>query len=265
MNEKNEAIEIDLIGMIGYLLKRWYYFVFSVLATTVIGLAICTFAITPQFKSTTTVYIQNNQNANNLSYQDFQVSNQLTKDYEELIKSRSVLESVISTCALKDTYEELLGRISVVNEADTRMIAITVQDPVPESAQLIANSIRLASEAHILTVTGVDAVKTNDEANYPTKPASPSRMIWAVLSAGIGGMAMLVFLVIRFLSDDSIKSEQDVEAYLGLPTLALIPKMDTSVNGKNSKKKKSSSNRSGSSGRSASNSSSSQRSNMKRR
>lgn len=250
MNEKNETIEIDVFSMLLYFIKRWYYFVFSVLITTVIGLAICIFVITPQFRSTTKILVLNRQNNNQLSYSDFQISNQLTKDYEELIKSRDVLESVIQKCNLNDRYEDLLGRITVSNTADTHLISISVEDPSPQMAQQIADTLRDTATAHITNVTEVEAVNVAEKANLPTEEASPSKFVWAVLSAGIGGLAMLIFLTIRYLTDDSIKSEADVEQYLGLPTLALIPKMETAI--KSGGKSKSSSARRGSPQRTAS-------------
>jgi hypothetical protein len=55
----------------------------------------------------------------------------------------------------------------------------------------------------------------------------------------------MAVIVIRFLMDDSIKSSEDVEKYLGWSTLALIPMMySEGPQGKgkdNGKKKKSSS------------------------
>ena len=254
--DTNETIEIDIISMLSYFLKHWYYFVFSVLITTVVGLAICLTVITPQFRSTTKILILNRQNSDALQYSDFQISSQLTKDYEELIESRDVIESVIEKCGLEDTYEQLVSRVSISNTTDTHIISISVEDPDPQVAQTIANTLRDTASEHITSVTDVQAVNIAEKANLPTEAASPSKLIWAVVSAGIGGLAMLIFLVIRYISDDSIKSEADVEQYLGLPTLALIPKMETAVkSGRSSGKKRkrsSSSNRSSSKSSSAS-------------
>lgn len=169
----------------------------------------------------------------------------MTKDYEELIVSRDVLEPVISKCELKDDYEDLLKRVKVENITDTRIISITAEDPSPLMAQEIASSIRETAAAHIKNVTDVEAVNIAQAANLPIEPASPSKLIWAVLSLALGLLIAIIALVVRFLLDDTIKYSSDIEKYLALSTLALIPKVtfdeQTAVfmKGRNSSRKRS--------------------------
>lgn len=127
--------------------------------------------------------------------------------------------------------------MKVENITDTRIISITVEDPSPAMAQQIANSIRETAAQHIKNVTDVEAVNVTEAANFPTEPSSPSVTLWAILSAGLGFLIVFVIQLVRFLSDDTIKSTDDVEKYLGLPTLALIPRGDMG-NSRSAKKKK---------------------------
>ena len=90
------------------------------------------FIITPQYESTTKVYILNKQSGSSVTYSDVQLSSTLSKDYEQLVTSRYVIEGVISKLNLDDTYEELAARVSASNTDETRIIAITVTDPDPE-------------------------------------------------------------------------------------------------------------------------------------
>ena len=64
-----------------------------------------------------------------------------------------------------------------------------------------------------------------DEANLPTSPSSPSVAKWALIGGFIGAIASMAVIIIRYLMDDTIKSSEDVEKYLGWSTLALIPMM----------------------------------------
>lgn len=226
MQKDRDVIEIDVIEIMRFMLRRWYVFLFSVLATLLAGMAICGFLITPQYESTTKIIVLSQQNSGSLTYSDMQLASQLTKDYEELIVSRDVLESVIRECSLEDDYEDLLDRVKVENITDTRIISITVEDPSPYRAQQIADSIRETAAQHIKNVTDVEAVNVTEAANLPEDPSSPSMLLWAVLSAGLGFLIVFVVQLVRFLSDDTIKSTNDVEKYLGLPTLALIPQGD---------------------------------------
>lgn len=229
MQKDRDVIEIDVVELLLYMLRRWYTFAAAVLVTTVAGLVISYFFITPQYESTTKIIILNRQSSETLTYSDMQLASQLTKDYEELITSRDVLETVIGACALEDDYEELLDRIKVENVTDTRIISITVEDPSPAKAREIADSIRETAAEHIRRVTDVEAVNVVEEANLAEEPSSPSHLLWAVLSAAAGFLAVFIVHMARFLSDDTLKSAEDVERCLGISTLALIPKIDAAA------------------------------------
>ena len=64
--------------------------------------------ITPSYESTTKIYILNKQENASVTYSDIQLGTQLTKDYAELIKSRTVTEGVIAGLNLDLDHEELL-------------------------------------------------------------------------------------------------------------------------------------------------------------
>lgn len=220
---ENEEVEINLVELFGYLLHWIWLIVICGLATGLAGFLVSAFLITPEYQSTTGIYVMSRQSGDTLTYNDTQLANQLTKDYEELIISRTVLENVIAEKSLPDTYESLKKRISVSNTSDTRILYITVTDTDPVRAMDTANAIRELSAEHILAVTEVKAVNTVDEANLPTGPSAPSIRKNTAMAAAVGLILCMAILVIRFLLDDTIKTSEDVEKYLGWGTLALIP------------------------------------------
>mgnify|MGYP005920472543 CR=1 FL=1 len=226
MADKQDVIEIDVLELMRHCLKRWKQFVLSILLAAVAGLTVCTFLLTPQYESTTKIIVLMKQQSGSMNYSDMQLAGQLTKDYEKLITGRDVLEAVIARCGLDDSYEELLKRTSVKNETDTRIISVTVEDPSPLKAQEIATSIRETAAEHIRNVTDVEAVNVAEMANLPEKPSSPSVKLWLILSAGAGFLFVLILSVVRFLQDDTVKTEEDITKYLEMSTLALIPKLD---------------------------------------
>ena len=76
---------------------------------------------------------------------------------------------------------------------------------------------------HIQNVMDIDAVNVVEPANLPTEKASPSVAKWTLFGGAAGVLLVCVIILILYLLDDSIKSSDDVEKYLGLSTLALIP------------------------------------------
>lgn len=218
-----DVIEIDLQEIIMLLVhKLWLIILCGILAGAV-GFAISNFAITPMYESTTKVYILNKQENNSITYSDVQLGTQLTADYAQLIKGRDVLEQIIQTCGMTESYASLSERVTVQTLTNTRIIAITVEDPDPVMAQFIANEIRKVAAEHIKNVMDIQAVNVAEEANLPENPSSPNILKWTAVGTLLGAFLCVMIVVIRFLMDDTIKTSEDVERYLGLSTLAMIP------------------------------------------
>ncbi len=248
MNDQNDEIEIDLWELLDLLLHKLWIIIPTAMVTFVIGFCIAMFAVTPMYESTTGIYVMSRQNSDTLSISDTQLSSQLTKDYEQLIQSRTVLEAVIAQTGIDESYGGLKSRVAISNVKDTRIIYITVTDANPEMARVLADAIREEGAQHIQAVTNVEAVNVVDEANLPTSPSSPSVAKWALIGGFIGAFASMAVIIIRFLMDDTIKSSEDVEKYLGWSTLALIPMMYSEGQqgkGKDSGKKKKNSSKNG--------------------
>lgn len=236
---ENDTIEVDLLEIIHILLGKFWIVLGAGLLAAVIGFMISGFVLTPVYESTTKIYILNKSENTAVTYSDVQMGTQLTKDYAELINSRYVLETVIEQLELPEMeYKDLLKKVSVHTPADTRIVSITVMDIDPKQAQNIANCIREVAGAHIQNVMDIDAVNVVEEANLPTVKAGPSVIKWTAVGGILGVFLVCAVIVIYYLLDDTIKSSEDVEKYLGLSTLALIPIAPDENDGKQRGKRK---------------------------
>ena len=239
MEKHNDEIEIDLLEIIHILFRKFWLILGAGLFAAVICLVISKFILTPTYESTTKIYILNKSDSTTVTYSDVQMGTQLTKDYAELINSRYVLEEVIAKLSLAETeYEDLLDHVSVHTPADTRIVSITVTDTSPQQAKNIANCIREVAGEHIQNVMDIDAVNVVEEANMPTEKAGPSVAKWTLFGGILGVLLVCVAILIHYLMDDTIKTSEDVEKYLGLSTLALIPVAVDENNAKQKTKRK---------------------------
>ena len=235
--QQTDEIEIDLWEICLVLVHNLALIV-SVGIMTALGTFLITqLFITPKYESTTKIYILNKQENNAVTYSDIQLGTQLTKDYAELIQSRFVLEEVVQGMGLDLSYEEMKKKVSVTTPTDTRILAITVEDTDPVMAMLLANSIREAAAVHIMNVMDIQAVNVSETANMPMKKASPSVMKNTFIGGVLGIFLMIAVILVRFLMDDTIKTPEDVEKYLQLSTLAVIPLNEGEEDGKKKKKK----------------------------
>ena len=229
----NGEIEIDLGEIFHLLISHLGVIVLSGIVfalATVIGTMLF---ITPKYESTTKIYVLNRQDSNTLTSQDMSTSTQLTKDYAELIKSRTVTEGVIAHLQLDMTHEDLLKMLSVETSTDTRIVAIKVRDTDPYRAAEIANSVRDVAAQHIQSVMDIEAVNIVETANIPDHKASPSLSRNGIIGGFLGVLLATVIVIAVYLANDTIRTSEDVERYLKLSVLGSIP-----LQGKEKKAKK---------------------------
>jgi len=70
---------------------------------------------------------------------------------------------------------------------------------------------------------GTDVLRTLFEASLPQAETTTNIRKSTLIAAGVGAGIMITLLVLIFLLDDTIRTEDDVQAHLGLSTLAVIP------------------------------------------
>ena len=233
--QDNTDIEIDVIELFHVLLNKFWIILLTGMIAALAFVGGTILFITPQYQSTTKMYVLSKQDNNTITQQDMQTSLSLTKDYAELIKSRTVTEGVIAQLNLDLTHEQLLGKMSVDSATDTRILSITVTDPDPYEACKIANAIRDVAANHIKNVMDIDAVNVVETANIPDQKSSPSISKNGVIGGLLGVLLSVAIILIAYISNDTIKTQEDVERYLGLSMLGTIPL--TAADRKKKKKK----------------------------
>ena len=239
-------IEIDLRDLFIGLMQNIWSIMLSACIGALIAFLMCSMVIDKKYVSTTKIYAINKQNEATLTYSDLQTGSQLSKDYAALVTSRTVTSKVIAQLDLQNTYPDmakitpdaLAKMISVDVQTDTRIISISVTDTIPTRAQDIANAVRVAASEHIYNVMDIEAVNIVDYANLPEGAKSPNTKKSIVLGFMLGFILAAGIVILIRIMDDTIKTSDDVERYLGLSVLGSIP-YDDNVDTAKKKKKKS--------------------------
>lgn len=222
MGMENDEITIDLMDLFQVVFKKLHLVLLAGIIAALVAVLVTKLFMTPVYTSTTKMYVLSKQDANSaVTSSDLQVGSQLTKDYMELIKSRSVMEQVISQLQLDMSVDKLSGEITVSNTADTRILSISVENESPKLAKEIADAVRESASVQITQIT--DAVNMVEEGNLPKDPTSPNTMKNAMLGGILGIFLALGAIVLIYILDDTIKTPDDVERYLGLTVLTSIP------------------------------------------
>lgn len=220
--EDDDEIEIDLLELFYALRHRWW----AILLALVIGAGAAGVytkkLIAPHYQSTSMVYVLSKETTL-ASLADLQIGSQLTKDYSVIIKSRPVLQEVIDKQNLDLTTEELGKMITIDNPKDTRILSITVEDIEPMRAKAIVDEVTKSASNYIGDIMEMVPPKVIEDGVAAVKPSSPS----VKKNAAVGGLGLAVLvcglICLKTVLDDTIKSEEDIEKYLGLSVLAAIP------------------------------------------
>lgn len=219
---ENDEVEIDLMELFRALRHRlWMILLTAVLFGGAAG-AFSKFVLTPQYTSTAMVYILSKETTLT-SLADLQIGSQLTKDYMIVATSRPVLEGIIDELGLNLDYEGLKEKIEIANPADTRILSITVQDPDPHMAKTLADAVATNSSEYIGDIMEMVPPKIIEKGVAATTKSSPSNSKNAVLGAMAGIFLVCGIIVLEVIMNDAIKTEDDVERYLGISVLASVP------------------------------------------
>jgi len=223
----NETVEIDILYLLKKLWSKKFLILFAGLLVATVSLLGTIFLITPQYTSTTRIYVVNQDSAsNNITAQDLQAGSYLVNDYKEIVSSSDVLNQVIENKKLSETEKELSKKLAVTIPQDTRIISISVKDSDPKNAASLANAIREVASEKIKATTKVQDVTTLEVAKASTTPSSPNKqrniLLGFVLGAGIAIIAVLLTEVL----DDRVKRAEDVEEVLGMTLLGVVPNTD---------------------------------------
>ena len=157
---------------------------------------------------------------------DIQTSTYMLYDYRALITGQNVTREVIRDLELDMTDAQLAGCITVDSETNTRVLQIDVTYPDPQLAADIANRVREIAADQIKEFMEVDAVKTVFEAEPPAQPSAPNVRQNTLLAAVVGMLICAGAYMTLFVLDDTIRTEEDVQKYLGLSVLGMIPESE---------------------------------------
>lgn len=229
--------EIDLREIFYALKKR----IFMILAVGLLcGCLSCVytkFFMTPVYTSTASMLVLTKETTLS-SLADLQMGSQLTKDYTVLTTSREVLQKVVENQELDISYKQLKSCITLDNPADTRILNVSVTYPNAEKAKAIVDELASVASAYIGDKMEVIPPKIIEEGEIPTVQTSPSMSKNTMLGLLAGLVLSAGIVVVITVMNDSMKTEDDIQKYLGISTLSVVPDRKDYIGKKKKGKKK---------------------------
>ena len=221
-----EETEIDLIDLAWALLDKLHYIVLCFLLGAVLMNAYSYFLVRPTYQSTAKMYVVSASKNSVVDLDALNIGTSLTADYEQLMLSYPVLEQVINKLNIDMTSEELAKMITLENPQDTRILNINVISTDPKEARDIANTLMDISVDYLPKTMSTNAPNVAQKAKIADRKAGPSYTKYTLIGALAGAFLYCMYIVVKYLMDDTVHTAEDMEKYFDIVPLAVIPDMD---------------------------------------
>ncbi len=223
-NNNDGVYEIDLVKLFAEVCRHWIIVLVTVLIGGLAGGIISKYIMTPQYTSKAVVFILTKETTLT-SLADLQVGSQLTNDYKVVVTSRTVLEDTIADLGIQGlyNYKQLRNVLAVENPQNTRILEISATVPSPVLAKMIVDAVANNSAEYIADTMEITPPKIIESGEVPVAPSKPSVMRNTMVGALIGLVLSLAYITALYLLNDSVKTADDVEKYLGLTVLGTLP------------------------------------------
>ncbi len=217
-----DEVTIDLLELAKVILSKIWIVIICAIVGAAAGFSYTKLFMPDKYQASSMIYIYT-KTTSVTSLADLQIGSALSVDFQTIAKTREVVDAVREELGVTCTYEDLAGRITVESPANSRILKIIVVDADPVMAANLSNSLSNQLRLRVASIMDTDPPSIVSRAVVPNSPIGPS----AVKNGCIGAL-LLVFLAVGimtiiYITDDTIKTEEDVNKYLGLNVIAVVP------------------------------------------
>ena len=230
--------ELDLKELFFMFWNKKLEIILITLMFVAVGIGYSYFFVKPEYTSTTSLVLAQSSSSGQtgdgaISATDLTMNSKLVSTYSELIKRKAILGQVCENLNIPDSnIQELRGKIKVNSAKNTEIIEISVTNKDPNKAAAIAFEIAKVFGEKIVEIYNISNVYLLDRAEANAVPSNINHMKDVVIFAFIGLVIAAVYVLIANMLDNTIKTEQDVEATTELLVLSSIQKYDVEIKSK---------------------------------
>ena len=225
--------EIDLKELLlVYWKKKWFVAIVTLISIA-IGYYYSYYHVVPKYESTTTLMLGKISNFSSDSTEirdDYQIAqseitinSSLVSTYSKLITSRTLVQKVIANLNLNLSEGAIIGSTIVSRVEQTQLIQIRVRNTNPELACKIANEIAKVFSEQIKDIYNINNVYIVDQAIPSGTPYNINHKKDLGISALIGFVLSSGLILLYYLLDNTVKSEEQLEENIGVKNLINIP------------------------------------------
>ena len=236
--KQNNEVEIDVIPILKALWSKLWLMLLVGLIVGAVAFGTAKLLVKPTYRCGFSAYV-NNQHAqstekNVLTNSDLAAAQHLTKTLSYIIRSNTILTASLQSINSDLSFDQFSRMVSTEIRDETELISVFVVNEDPQEAYDLANAIAKTAPEYMSEIVEGSSMKIVDYPVYPHSRFRPNYLKYAVIGFLLGAFIVAVFVVIRLFTDDTVRSEDEIEQHFGLPILGVLPDNSVTDKGKDS-------------------------------
>lgn len=219
-------IEVNLAPLLAALAKKIWLIVLS---AAVVALGFYGFSkifLSPTYRSSFTAFVNNQTQQtgkDSVTISDIQASKNLVQTYSKVLTSNSVLVASAEFCNLDIARDRLVGSVSTEVEEETEIITVYVETSSAKKSYKMAQAIAHTAPTYMAQVIDGSSMRIIDPPQLITSRYKPNYLSLAIVGGFVGALLSVIFVLINYFRDDTVKGEGDLEGRFGFPVIGVIP------------------------------------------
>jgi capsular polysaccharide biosynthesis protein len=188
---------INFFELLKHFVKYWRTILACSFAGLVAGLIYTSYLQVPLYKSDATILVVDSTGSS--STKDLTRIN----NFLQLIKSRRVIDPVITKVDPTLSYQAVYDSIATKNDKDTEVIKLSITSETAAKSKQLVNEVIASFQSEVKDIYNLDNIKVVDSASTPSEPFNV-KTAFTIALATLGSLA--ISLVCIFIHFDYIHS-----------------------------------------------------------
>ena len=187
---------------------------------------------TPRYKSSASVILGKVSSASNgevlesekdITMSDLNLNSSLIDTYSELVRSRSIMESVSQRLNHTISVDSLMESVSVARVGSSDLLQVTATNNDPVIAKNIVTEVVDVFSEYVKEIYKIENVYIIDQPSIEYVPYNINHVRDIAISILMGLIISILYVYIYSFVDNTVKSSKDIEELLNVKTLINIP------------------------------------------
>lgn len=217
---------ITLNVVLGLFLAKLKWLLVGIVGGAVLLGAYTALFVDDEYTASVSLYVQNAEEENGVTTNNLYASAMLTNSYVVILQDVETLKLAAENMTVPATLGQISRALSITTSEDAAIIIISAKTSDALLSQSICQAVADAAPEMAREIVGSGSITALGDVP-PAVKTRPNMVKNALLGAVGGFLVVAVILLVRHLTDTTIRSKEDLSQLTDLPLLGEIPALQT--------------------------------------